>query len=886
MEGIQLTFGHQWRPYQRRVLDAIDEHLDDRRLHIVAAPGAGKTTLGIEVFRKLGKKALVLSPTRIIRDQWIERLNDFVDCPDPFALAWVSNDLAAPEAFTSVTYQSLHAKVKSATDEEELEPGAPNAAELEQFIAHLEQNNIEVLILDEAHHLRAQWYKALDTVCQKMPDLVLVALTATPPYDVQGSEWRKYEQLCGPIDEEISIPELVKASTLAPHQDFVWAVDASSKEKLKIAEFDGQVRQLCASLADSEMFEEICLSHPWLDDAETMTQEIVKDPAQIIAILSFMQFKQLALPGQVMLLLDLAPEHIPELDRRWWQTLLETVLFSKAFAHEGEHKVWCDDLKKRLRAAELLHQRELRIASSKMLERSLSLSPAKIEGCAAIHRAELKARGQSLRQVVLTDYIRDEALSGEGAIGEVTFGAWPVFAKLIDVSKVAESIGLLTGRICVVHQSLLPCLLRLDSDAKLSTSELAECPGYLKISGPLNLMTSVFTQLLCEGKLKTLIGTRALLGEGWDAPVVNSLILASAVGSFMLTNQMRGRAIRIDKTNPQKVGSIWHLVAIDRDSWSGLVDHDNLQRRFGTFVGLAENKPVIETGYQRLSTLLEAGLAREESRRFAPFANNKQMLRRLKKVDKLAERWQSALNTDENSRVLPSVETSRLEALRSFHLTATFKKILKELAYGLGSVVSFVLEYGEFDDPTFILTLFGLAMTWFFIKHLPQTIKATRIMLKHLPVDGSLQQIGLSLAQTLCETGKITTELNKLEVETCEAHDGTAYVSLTGGSFYESSLFADCMAEILAPIDNPRYLVVREGQAFGASRKDYHAVPACIAAKKALAEVFSNAWNENVGSAELIYTRNADGRETLLKARVRAFSSTFAKDIKRQDRWC
>ena len=30
-----------------------------------------------------------------------------------------------------------------------------------------------------------------------------------------------------------------------------------------------------------------------------------------------------------------------------------------------------------------------------------------------------------------------------------------------------------------------------------------------------------------------LVGTQALLGEGWDAPSVNTLVLASYVGSYM-----------------------------------------------------------------------------------------------------------------------------------------------------------------------------------------------------------------------------------------------------------------------------------------------------------------------------------------------------------------
>ncbi|WP_028023215.1 hypothetical protein [Enterovibrio calviensis] len=54
-----MTFCYPWRSYQRRVLDAVHEHLSDQLLHIVAAPEARKTTLGLEVFRILKKPTLV-----------------------------------------------------------------------------------------------------------------------------------------------------------------------------------------------------------------------------------------------------------------------------------------------------------------------------------------------------------------------------------------------------------------------------------------------------------------------------------------------------------------------------------------------------------------------------------------------------------------------------------------------------------------------------------------------------------------------------------------------------------------------------------------------------------------------------------------------------------
>ena len=237
-----LKFRYSWRPYQQRVLDAIDQHLDDDRLHVVAAPGAGKTTLGLEVFRRLRKRTLVLSPTRVIRDQWIYRLDDFLDGGKAFDREWVSRDIREPGVFTSITYQALHVRFADELAEEDLEEVDDDEAvekldeelsesELNGFIDALKKQEVGVIIMDEAHHLRREWWRALEKVCVALPEIVLVSLTATPPYDAPGHEWGKYEKLCGPIDEEISVPELVKAGTLCAHQDYIWTVDVSASAR-------------------------------------------------------------------------------------------------------------------------------------------------------------------------------------------------------------------------------------------------------------------------------------------------------------------------------------------------------------------------------------------------------------------------------------------------------------------------------------------------------------------------------------------------------------------------------------------------------------------------------------------------------------------------------
>jgi len=65
-----IKFKWTFRDYQQKVLDNANKHLLDKKIHIVAAPGSGKTVLGLELIRRLGAPALVLSPSVSIKQQW------------------------------------------------------------------------------------------------------------------------------------------------------------------------------------------------------------------------------------------------------------------------------------------------------------------------------------------------------------------------------------------------------------------------------------------------------------------------------------------------------------------------------------------------------------------------------------------------------------------------------------------------------------------------------------------------------------------------------------------------------------------------------------------------------------------------------------------------
>jgi superfamily II DNA or RNA helicase len=146
MMHTHMNFTGRWRDYQQRVLDEFDAHLSDERVHIVAAPGSGKTVLGLELMRRLGRPALALSPTRTIRDQWPARLVPLFMGQQPDAPT-VSDNLDQPATLTSSTYQALHAIWADA-----------DKARFEGLIAGLKAIGPVTLILDEAHHLRREWW--------------------------------------------------------------------------------------------------------------------------------------------------------------------------------------------------------------------------------------------------------------------------------------------------------------------------------------------------------------------------------------------------------------------------------------------------------------------------------------------------------------------------------------------------------------------------------------------------------------------------------------------------------------------------------------------------------------------------------------------------------
>lgn len=905
-ENIQFCF--PWRPYQARVLGELDSHLSDDHLNIVAAPGSGKTILGLEVMLRIGKPTLILAPTIAIRNQWIDRFTEnFLQVEE--VPNWISKSIKEPKFITVSTYQGLHAAMREEVDEdddeelsddeveelidEDVENNSPNRAE--ELLSKLKAQNINTLIIDEAHHLRNEWWNSLIKLKDSIADPQIVALTATPPYDVDPKEWKNYQNLCGPIDAEISVPELVKEKNLCPHQDYVYLSKLSKEEDKQVDKFRERAKEMVQSLKENQELILILQNHPCILDPDTNVQTILRNAEYYSTIVMFLNSVNAQISNKFFNSIGVSRWRFPKLSEERLETMLENLLYRDKYM-TTVHKDFLDGLRKELKQNNVLEKRTVSLRDNSQVKRLLKESLGKLDSILKIIELEHRSLGSELRLVILTDYIRSEFMpEEEGVKSKLTkLGVVPIFEKIRNEYKGTNKIGILSGRLVVIPKSAEKTLRAIASeleipDSDIVTRALRHDNNYLevKIKGASNQnIVYLITKTFGEGEIEVLVGTKSLLGEGWDFPELNTLILASFVGSYMFSNQMRGRAIRIDPKKPDKVANIWHLATVKEGGNNFGYDFSTLERRFNSFVGVSVEKDEIENGFNRMQ--ISTSSLNEKT---IPKVNDRTSNLATDRIG-VREKWNNALDKGKMNMVVPEIQTEEKALPRKFVLYNTiFALAWRSVVFGGYFFLNAFLEFASaiteisFENLNFLLCGTGVIMSFAFIVTLPGLIKALWLFLRNGPVDGNMRQIGITLLRTLNEIGIIKSNIGDLNVVTEKSKDGTVSCRLDGATSYEKSVFFDCLEEILDPVESPRYLLIRRSKLNFWLREDYHTVPSLIGANKKYALIFSQKWSKYVGDNKLIYTRSIPGRKILLKARSKSLASGFQDRSKRVEVW-
>jgi hypothetical protein len=348
---------------------------------------------------------------------------------------------------------------------------------------------------------------------------------------------------------------------------------------------------------------------------------------------------------------------------------------------------------------------------------------------------------------------------------------------------------------------------------------------------------------------------------------------------------MRGRAIRVNPNNRDKVGAIWHLVCLDPTTSIGGRDFEVLQQRFQAFTGVSlKGEAYIENGLSRLKLP-------EKWDETLPISQiNKAMLQMSANHENVKQRWAAAI---ENGNILvqelrmPYKQDITFAETKRLHSVNVAKYLFTQIVAGICLFLpeAFLKNWTVLIQKGWLYALYIL-LVGMFIGFGPATFKAFKVYFLFGNQFKRTQKIAEALYQYPLATKRLTAPDTILEVASHQREDGVYSVYLKGANQHDGNLFVSLLEEIIAPINNPRYILELTSitkKFFG--YRNYYTVPLRLGKNKKDAAAFYEYWQKHIGGAKLLYTRTREGRKTLLKARFAHIRYLLEEKPEKHNAW-
>lgn len=847
------------RDYQQELLENAAMHMSDGRLHIVAPPGSGKIPMALECVRRLERPALVLVPSVLDRQQWVNYFasNYLSGLPAEQARIenWISYNAADPKPITILTYQALHALSQIVEETSKTAangfiggltlddlPGGPSGPK-DKLSAI--RNAIGSVCLDEAHHLHPQLQNSLQKFLGTLDTLVVtIAVTVSPPYDLEARDMQRYLNTCGPIDLELYSSDLVAGGNMAPFQDLIYFNLPTAYEVRKFTKQRRNsmhsLRYLCQTGVIRELVVPLGVTVYTRGQEADRIEDFLNgdtpgglDPAAFTYLFTMAAHCGVEIAPEIMKLVlgchDAPPLNLHTAEKAMQFVLSQPKLFSRATLIEVYDS---------LQTAGAINDKRVEMATSRKWETSASASPAKLDSIATITQVEARKLGSDLREVILTEHVRSEAL--ENPQSAHSLAAVPIFMHL--VPKIPESLGMavLSASITILPRRIWPAISDLASQMRIPVNA-EPLSGYeetyLSVNfgaytqAGLQLMTHAFE----SGIINILIGTTTLLGDNWETGYINSMILAVPNASFVESNQLRGRAARPDPRDRAASPNIWHLITLspgpeEHESFPDQLplsllnvmysDPDNVkdevlltedwksaERRFNAFIGPHLNGEMVCSNIDRLD-LGTAHFPPVSPKEISEY--NLLALKAGVNRDAAVETWRTATEgfhehhpirreyyVDRKSLPLRFIRKEKWLGISAGIILAALSLILPFSLSG-GDSINFVYLY---------LGLLGLGLLWcaFNVKKL-RRINAVWFHLSN--PRRYVLSLAKAIAFSLVGIGQVREKAAKSLVVSYLDKD-TIRFYLKEATTDEQLVFGIAMNQLMSPIDKPQYILAR-----------------------------------------------------------------------------
>jgi superfamily II DNA or RNA helicase len=933
------------RTYQAEVLERLAQGRTDP-LHIVAPPGSGKTLLGLLLAAREGHRTLVLSPTVTIRQQWVRTAaalapeaaaisDDPARIGDLTALTYqllsVTGD-GSPfdDLARSIWMDELTASGRTEADAATWlaglaidNPGRyragirtrarrlrsrftrrrpaelarvlhPNAVAL---IDRLVAAGVRTVVLDECHHLLDHWAIVIAYLTARIRESgvepLLIGLTATLPSPDDETEFENYSQLLGEIDYEVPTPAVVKEGHLAPYRDHVLFTEPTPAEAGFIRRHEALLHDIITQV----------LSTP--DAMSYLEQQLQPadgsddDAAQLTRLDRAFSADFSLTRSCALVLREVAPRHPlvsaipPVLLERCTTDDLLTVLSRFAqvrlLPDPAAGRQWEYVRRSLADFGYALTDRGIRRGRNPV-ESTLAFSAAKDRAAVEILRRELDGPdGDRIRAVVVTDFV--EHGNNRGLAGDAPAGALRTFELLAaDDTTARLRPVLLTARHLRVRADDAVDLADALAGLVGEPVEVASGTGPVRDLDVRGVgsgrMVGAVSELIRRGDVRLLVGTRGLLGEGWDCPTVNTLIDLTTVATSSGTQQLRGRTLRLDPAWSEKVAHNWSVVClipsdVDLDDSS---EPSRLRRRHSHLWGLSadgDGRIVSGLGHALPTAAFDAWervLAKDTSTS-------------IEDLDSLLrERWPTRSSTRSEWRigetyvprereVVTVRRTSRAPLLRTAPVAgAGAVGAFVAGAAGVGGLVGVLIASGADITPLLwtALALGGGAAA--------AAVSSLRMLARLLRDRARPAEIyraaAIAVARTLQDADRIGRVDESVIVARPDTADPTRIRIEMGGSARDARVIADAVEELFAPVRTARFLLRIDSAGLPrltllerladrlSPARTLLAVPRLIARRRGDAERFREHWQAVIGACTLHELTGIQGLALLRVART------------------
>ena len=802
-----LKFKGNWRSYQKKCLDQLEDYLSDQSVHIIAAPGSGKTVLGIEIFNRTKLPVIILTPRISIQEQWINSIKSlYLEAENKET--FISRDLEKPNFINCLTYQSFAKCLSSRKTVKNLSEVFLNGA---------------VLLLDECHHLTGHWAEKIQQAKREFNFKTVISLTATPPYEIDEGKWERYKAICGEVDAEIFIPELVKAQNLSPHQDFLYVSNPNNEEQQTLEQIEKQqstfIQKLLSLDETSHLLQKAIVL--FMADKSKLVSEHPKEYAAIVAISSRLNLLDKELNEQ----LQVTENELSE----GKITPTEVEFFLKFLFSEKFNEIKPDSHLKKIRelcvSNGYIKDDSVQLLSPPLAVELLDSSQSKIQSIENIIISESQCLQDRMRMLVLTDFIgeveseelpikRKKSSQQREVKNQKKLTASLIFEHITNnFDWLGNSTALLTGQIIAIPEKFVKDFVKnksislVDEHQKILLGKNKFAIFEEKGEQFKTLQIQV-RDWLNDGKLKVLIGTGSLLGEGWDCPSINSLILASQISSYVTSNQMRGRAIRLDPKNSQKVANIWHLITIDEQNKFSEKNIERMKKRFEGFAAPSNLDNDICSGIQRLS------IKEGES----PFLerNNQVLIGLSADRDSTALAWENCFKNNKDGAMCQRFTNLKFYGSRRLTVSSLFRA--KGIISKAANIITFLLKKRSTSIDSFLL-----------------------------------RQITKRIISALFEINSISSKPRNIRVKISKNND----VQIIGGKRKEIAIINQCLQETLQFSDKTRYLLTLK---FPFNYDLNLFAPSCFGNNRENLDVLKNQLERAVGPLEPKFLLSSDGQ--------------------------